>query len=146
MRILIAEDDAALARFVRQGLQGEHYAVDVVEDGEQARAMGTEFDYDLVILDPNLPKLDGGERIAALRQKRPSLPGAGADADGEGESGRPGAMPRHRRQRLFAKAILFQPEGQALPQPQPLRATLTQPQDTLPHRNNSPAERTRRNA
>lgn len=74
MRILIAEDDAALAGFVRQGLQGEHYAVDVVEDGEQARAMGSEFDYDLVILDLNLPKLDGLSVLRHLRLKRPSLP------------------------------------------------------------------------
>jgi two-component system chemotaxis response regulator CheB len=74
MRILIAEDDAALAGFVRQGLQGEHYAVDVVEDGEQARAMGSEFDYDLVILDLNLPKLDGVSVLRHLRLKRPSLP------------------------------------------------------------------------
>ena len=74
MRILIAEDDPALAGFVRQGLQGEHYAVDVVEDGEQARAMGSEFDYDLVILDLNLPKLDGVSVLRHLRLKRPSLP------------------------------------------------------------------------
>jgi two-component system, OmpR family, copper resistance phosphate regulon response regulator CusR len=74
MRILIAEDDAALAGFVRQGLQGEHYTVDVVEDGEQARAMGGEFDYDVVILDLNLPKLDGVSVLRHLRLKRPSLP------------------------------------------------------------------------
>jgi two-component system copper resistance phosphate regulon response regulator CusR len=74
MRILIAEDDAALAGFVRQGLQGEHYSVDVVEDGEQARALGSEFDYDLVILDLNLPKLDGVSVLRHLRLKRPSLP------------------------------------------------------------------------
>ena len=74
MRILIAEDDAALAGFVRQGLVGEHYAVDVVEDGEQARTMGSEFDYDLVILDLNLPKLDGVSVLRHLRLKRPSLP------------------------------------------------------------------------
>ena len=74
MRILIAEDDTALAGFVRQGLQGEHYAVDLVEDGEQARAMGSEFDYDLVILDLNLPKVDGVSVLRHLRLKRPSLP------------------------------------------------------------------------
>jgi DNA-binding response OmpR family regulator len=74
MRILIAEDDTALASFVRQGLQGEHYQVDVVEDGEQARAMGSEFEYDLVILDLNLPKLDGVSVLRHLRLKRPSLP------------------------------------------------------------------------
>ena len=51
MRILIAEDDEALARFVRQGLEGERYSVDVYPDGEQARAAGLETDYDVAILD-----------------------------------------------------------------------------------------------
>ena len=74
MRILIAEDDAALAGFVRQGLQGEHYTVDVAEDGEQARAMGSETEYDLVILDLNLPRLDGVAVLRHLRLRRPSLP------------------------------------------------------------------------
>ena len=36
MRILIAEDDSALAGFVRQGLQAEHYTVDIAEDGDTA--------------------------------------------------------------------------------------------------------------
>src|ERR1700677_1356173 len=74
MRILIAEDDAALAGFVRQGLQGEHYTVEVAEDGEQARAMGSESDYDLVILDLNLPRLDGVSVLRHLRLRRPSMP------------------------------------------------------------------------
>ena len=55
MRILIAEDDEALAKFVRQGLEGEHYLVDVIPDGEQARTAATESEYDVVILDLNLP-------------------------------------------------------------------------------------------
>ena len=38
MRILIAEDDSALASYVKKGLDAEHYAVDVSNDGEQARA------------------------------------------------------------------------------------------------------------
>ena len=59
MRILIAEDDSALASYVKKGLDAEHYAVDVSNDGEQARAMAGEFDYDLVVLDLSLPRLDG---------------------------------------------------------------------------------------
>jgi two-component system copper resistance phosphate regulon response regulator CusR len=74
MRILIAEDDAALAGFVRQGLQGEHYTVDLAEDGEQARTMGSAVEYDLVILDLNLPRLDGVSVLRHLRLRRPSMP------------------------------------------------------------------------
>jgi DNA-binding NarL/FixJ family response regulator len=51
MRILVAEDDTALASFVKKGLEAEHYTVDVSADGEQARAMAGELDFDLVVLD-----------------------------------------------------------------------------------------------
>jgi len=74
MRILIAEDDEALAKFVRQGLESEHYAVDVFPDGEQARAAANQSEYDLVILDLNLPKLDGVSVLRQLRLQKPSLP------------------------------------------------------------------------
>lgn len=74
MRILIAEDDEALARYVRQGLEGEHYSVDAVADGEQARAAAIQREYDMVILDLNLPKLDGVSVLRQLRLKKPSLP------------------------------------------------------------------------
>lgn len=74
MRILIAEDDAALASFVKKGLDAEHYAVDVSNDGEQARAMAGEFDYDLVVLDLNLPRLDGVAILRYLRTRKPSMP------------------------------------------------------------------------
>ena len=74
MRILIAEDDEALAKFVRQGLEGENYAVEVFADGEQARVAATECDYDLVILDLNLPRVDGVSVLRHLRLKKPSLP------------------------------------------------------------------------
>jgi len=74
MRILIAEDDSALASFVKKGLDAEHYAVDVSHDGEQARAMAGEFDYDLVVLDLNLPRLDGVAILRYLRTRKPSMP------------------------------------------------------------------------
>jgi two-component system copper resistance phosphate regulon response regulator CusR len=74
MRILIAEDDSALASFVKKGLDAEHYAVDVSNDGEQARAMAGEFDYDLVVLDLNLPRLDGVAILRYLRTRKPTMP------------------------------------------------------------------------
>jgi two-component system, OmpR family, copper resistance phosphate regulon response regulator CusR len=67
MRVLIAEDDVALASFVRKGLEAEHYAVDVSHDGEQARAMAAELDYDL-------PRMDGVSILRQLRTKKPSMP------------------------------------------------------------------------
>lgn len=74
MRLLIAEDDPALASFVKKGLESEHYAVDISSDGEQARALAEEFSYDVVVLDLNLPRLDGIAILRVLRTKKPSVP------------------------------------------------------------------------
>jgi two-component system copper resistance phosphate regulon response regulator CusR len=74
MRILMAEDDSALGNFVRKGLEAEHYAVDLSEDGEQTRAMASELDYDLVMLDLNLPRLDGISILRSVRVRKPSMP------------------------------------------------------------------------
>jgi len=74
MRILIAEDDAPLASFVKRGLEAEHYAVDTTADGEQARAMAAEFDFDLVVLDLGLPHLDGISILRYVRAHKPSMP------------------------------------------------------------------------
>ncbi|TKB92941.1 MAG: response regulator transcription factor [Nitrospira sp.] len=59
MRILLVEDDADLAQFIRKGLKEEHYVVDVVADGEEGLALALDNAYDLLILDIMLPKLDG---------------------------------------------------------------------------------------
>jgi DNA-binding response OmpR family regulator len=59
MRILVVEDDAALSSFIRKGLEAEHHAVDAANDGNQGRSMAMEFPYDLVVLDLNLPGVDG---------------------------------------------------------------------------------------
>lgn len=74
MRVLVVEDDGPLATFVRKGLEAEHYAVDIANDGEQARVMALEAEYDLLILDLNLPKLDGLEVLRGVRGKKTSLP------------------------------------------------------------------------
>jgi two-component system, OmpR family, copper resistance phosphate regulon response regulator CusR len=74
MRILMAEDDAALASFVRKGLEAEHHVVEISGDGEQARAMSVELNFDAVILDLSLPRLDGVSILRFLRTRKPSLP------------------------------------------------------------------------
>jgi DNA-binding response OmpR family regulator len=74
MRILVVEDDAPLASFVRKGLEAEHYAVDWAADGEQACQMALESNYDLIVLDLNLPKLDGISVLHAVRPRKASLP------------------------------------------------------------------------
>lgn len=71
---MLAEDDKALAGFVRKGLDAESYAADVSGDGEQARALASELDYDLVVLDLNLPRLDGVSILRHVRGKKPGLP------------------------------------------------------------------------
>ena len=63
-----------MASFVRKGLEAEHYAVDISADGEQARAMAAEFDYDLVILDFNLPRHDGISILRNVHTRKPSMP------------------------------------------------------------------------
>src|SRR5947209_8278768 len=74
MRILVVEDDVPLANFVKKGLEAEHYAVDVAPDGEEAQHRIDETNYDLLILDLNLPKVDGIGVLRAVRPKKPDLP------------------------------------------------------------------------
>ena len=74
MRVLVAEDDSALASFVRKGLEAEHYAVDIASDGEEAQYMAEEYDYDLVILDLTLPQTDGLHVLKRVRAKKSGLP------------------------------------------------------------------------
>ena len=104
MRILIAEDDTALGGFVRKGLEAEHYAVDVSTDGEQARALATEFDYDLVVLDLNLPRLDGITILKRVRSCKPNLPILNSNGPWPGR--RPRTLPGCGSGRLFGKAVL----------------------------------------
>jgi two-component system, OmpR family, copper resistance phosphate regulon response regulator CusR len=74
MRILIVEDDAALSSFIKKGLEAEHHAVDAALDGEQGLSMAMGIDYDLTVLDLNLPGVDGLSVLKNLRQRKPKLP------------------------------------------------------------------------
>jgi len=74
MRILLVEDDADLAQFIRKGLKEEHYAVDVAADGEEGLELALNNAYDLLILDIMLPNLDGLTLCRRIRAKGNTTP------------------------------------------------------------------------
>jgi DNA-binding response OmpR family regulator len=61
MRILVVEDEPAAAAVLAKGLREHSYAVDVAADGAAAMAQASSTDYDLVILDVLLPRINGLE-------------------------------------------------------------------------------------
>ena len=69
MRVLVAEDEPKMARIVRQGLEEDGYAVDLVGNGVDAVWMARENHYDCVVLDVMLPGTDGFEACRTLRQE-----------------------------------------------------------------------------
>ncbi len=69
MRILIVEDEAKLAAYLRRGLEREGYAIDVAGDGELGLWMATNQPYDAVVLDIMLPKMNGYVVCAELRSR-----------------------------------------------------------------------------
>jgi two-component system, OmpR family, response regulator len=70
MRILIVEDEPDLLRALAQALREEGYAVDTATDGEDAIFKAENWDYDSVVLDIMLPKLDGWEVLRRLRKAK----------------------------------------------------------------------------
>jgi DNA-binding response OmpR family regulator len=59
MKILVVEDDESLIAVLTKSLVAHHYVVDTVKDGEMGWTYGSTFEYDLMVLDIMLPKLDG---------------------------------------------------------------------------------------
>ena len=73
MRILITEDEKDLADALSRGLRQQGYAADIALDGEEALEMVEVNDYDLIILDLNLPKIDGVEVCQRIRAEGSSI-------------------------------------------------------------------------
>jgi DNA-binding response OmpR family regulator len=74
MHILIAEDDAPVAQFLSSGLENEHYDVRIATTGHQVSRMMDAGPCDLIILDLNLPDLNGIEVLRQVRKTKPHLP------------------------------------------------------------------------
>ena len=83
MRILIIEDEKKTAAFLREGLTEAGFIADVAEDGEEGRFRALDMDYDLIILDAMLPRLDGWSIVADVRRSGKSMPVLFLTARGE---------------------------------------------------------------
>jgi len=74
MRILIVEDNARIASFLRKGLSEEGYAVETAADGDQAFAVAAESEFDAAIVDVMLPGRSGIDLVRALRGAGREMP------------------------------------------------------------------------
>jgi DNA-binding response OmpR family regulator len=72
--ILIVEDEVRLAAFMEKGLRKNGFATCVAQDGQQAIAMATDHDFDLLLLDLGLPIKDGWTVLRELRQQGKQVP------------------------------------------------------------------------
>jgi two-component system copper resistance phosphate regulon response regulator CusR len=74
MRILVVEDEAKVASFIRKALEEESYAVDACNDGTTGLDLGQSGAYDLIVLDIMLPGMTGLEVLKGLRNARIKTP------------------------------------------------------------------------
>ena len=74
MKVLVVEDEPTMGRALMRGLKAEQWEVDLVTDGETGLQRAREGDYALIILDWNLPKLDGVSVLRQLRRRKVHTP------------------------------------------------------------------------
>ncbi len=74
MRILVADDEPGMTMALEALLKREHYSVDVVYNGQDALDYGLAENYDCIVLDIMMPKLDGIQALQALRAKNIATP------------------------------------------------------------------------
>lgn len=74
MKVLLVEDEPKLASFVEKGFRGEGYELDVAYDGQLGLSFFRQHEYDLVILDVNLPHYNGFELCRLIRLENPDVP------------------------------------------------------------------------
>ncbi len=74
MKLLLVEDEKDLARLIAKGFQKNNYAVDIALDGQEALFLFESNTYDCMILDINLPKIDGFDVLKKIRETNVTLP------------------------------------------------------------------------
>lgn len=74
MRLLLVEDDRKVAELVSRGLRAERFAVDLAFDGHEGLEFSRTYEYDLLIVDLMLPRLNGTELLQRVRRKNSEIP------------------------------------------------------------------------
>ncbi len=74
MKILVVEDEEAMARVVRRGLEQASYTVDIAADGVTGLRLALEGNYSAIVLDLMLPRMDGWRVCQELRSRRNQVP------------------------------------------------------------------------
>ncbi|MCU0353428.1 MAG: response regulator transcription factor [Cytophagales bacterium] len=74
MRVLVVEDEPKVAEFIQKGLQEQSHEVDVAYDGFIGQRMATSNTYDVIVMDVNLPQVNGLELCRRLRAERITVP------------------------------------------------------------------------
>ncbi|QRR00836.1 response regulator transcription factor [Dyadobacter sandarakinus] len=74
MHVLVVEDDIELTQFIQKGLQSEGVTVSVAFDGVVGRSMVNENKFDVIVLDVNLPGLNGFDLCRFIKQNWPAVP------------------------------------------------------------------------
>jgi len=74
MRVLVVEDEKEIASFIKRGLEAEYFVVDVAPDGERGLWLARTNNYDAIVLDIKLPKIDGQEVCGELRKEKTEVP------------------------------------------------------------------------
>ena len=74
MNVLLVEDDVELAQFIQKGLQSEGISVSMAFDGIIGRSLVNENRYDVVVLDVNIPGMNGYDLCRFIKQNWPAIP------------------------------------------------------------------------
>lgn len=74
MKILVVEDEKGISKFIKQGFEEESFAVDVAEDGMKGLELVNTNDYDVILLDWMLPKMNGMDLLISIRRENIKTP------------------------------------------------------------------------
>ncbi|MBT7611418.1 MAG: response regulator, partial [Bacteriovoracaceae bacterium] len=72
-RVLVVDDDKVLQDSVRQALEFHHFFVDVADNGKEALNQVVKNDYDLVVMDVNMPEMDGIQALTEIKKYDPAI-------------------------------------------------------------------------